>query len=194
MGFPLQLWPEEDSSWSVDTIRWLFETGGIALLSAHMHASPKHASDAMFVSPNGARLAVGEAIPKEAGTGIVLLSGCRSAGFTDWLAPHESSVVTLCRRAGVQSVVSTLWPARDYPARLYNVTLIAGLSRGLSRAVAHGAALRHVMTASASLGQMHFAERIIRKSEQDHIEIRGNETVLSHPNFWACFILTGAWR
>lgn len=194
VGFPLQLWPEHDLAWSADTIRWLFGTEGIALLSAHMLASPRHASETMFVSPNGGMMGVGVSIPKNAGTGILLLSGCRSAGFTDWLAPNESSVVSLCRKSGVQSVVSTLWPARDYPARLYNVELITGLSRGLPRATAHGAALRHVMTASASLGQMHFAERLVRQSDRKNIEIRSDETILSHPNFWGCFVLTGAWR
>lgn len=195
MDFPLEVWDDENGKdWSADTVRWLLGTSGIALLSAHMLASPKHASQAIIVSPGGKEIEVRDAITQPINAGLLLLSGCQSASFSDWLAPDESSLVSLCRKAGAQSVVSTLWPARDYPARLYNVEMIAGLNRGLTRAAAHGAALRHVMSASASIGQMHYNERLIRKIDNKNIELRSEESLLNHPNYWACFILTGAWR
>lgn len=195
MGFPLEVWPDESGKdWNADTLRWLLGTSGIALLSAHMLASPKHASQAIIVSPAGKEIEVGDAITEPINAGLLLLSGCQSASFSDWFAPDESSLVSLCRKAGARSVVSTLWPARDYPARLYNVEMIAGLNRGLTRAAAHGAALRHVMSASASVGQMHYNERLIRKIDNKNIELRSEESLLNHPNYWACFILTGAWR
>lgn len=194
MGFPLEVWPENDQDWSAETVRWLFESNGVALLSAHVLASPQTASDSSVVSPSGRNIRIGEAVPKSVNIGLLLLSGCQSTGFTDWLAPGESSIVSFCRKSGAQSVASTLWPIRDYPARIYNVELIAGLNRGLTRAAAHGAALRYLMSASANVGQLHAGERLIRYLGNTAMEIRAEATILKHPNFWACFILTGAWR
>jgi hypothetical protein len=194
MDFPLEVWPDNEGDWTADTIKWLFETNGIALLSAHVLASPQNATEAVIVAPKGQNVSFGEAVPPHADIGLLMLSGCQSTGFTDWLAPNESSIVSFCRKSGAQSVVSSLWPIRDYPARLYNLEMIAGLNRGLTRAAAHGAALRHVMSASASLGQLHSGERLIRKPQKAGMELRSASTTLDHPNFWACFILTGAWR
>lgn len=192
--FPLSIWPDDDQDWTADTMHWLFATDGIALLSAHMRASSEHASEAMIVAPSGLETTMQEALSQGVTASLLILSGCQSSSFTDWFAPSESSVVSLCRSAGAKSVVSTLWPTSDYPARLYNVAMVSGVNRGLSRAAAHGAALRHVMTASANVGQMHFGERLVRRSNMKPTEIRNPDTVLSHPYYWACFMLTGAWR
>lgn len=194
-ALPLEIWSDESGDdWSADTLRWLFGTKGVALLSAHMEASPENAEDAVVVSPGGTRIRIGDALSSGSEAGLVLLSACRSASFTDWFGPGENSVTSLCRRAGAKSTVSTLWPTRDYPARLYSVEMIAGLGRGLSRAAAHGAALRHVMAASANVGQMHFGERLARQPRARTADIPINETTLKHPHFWAAFMLTGSWR
>lgn len=194
-GFDLAIGPVDGGRWTDVSLRWLLEGSGIALLSAHMRASVSNAAEAVVITPDGRQLAVGDALSSPIDAGLVVLAGCHSSGSTDWLAPNEDSVVSLMRSAGADAVVSTLWPVEDYCARLYNVALIEALVAGLSRASAHGAAQRAIMQSSATVGQMHAAERLAwRDGQSVGPGIRDSLLPLDHPGFWAGFILTGAWR
>lgn len=179
--------------WSAETLRWLLASKGVALLSAHMRSSVTDAASAVVVTPEEGELPVSDMLSSQPQARLVMLSGCQSAGYTDWLAPGENSVVSLLRRAGVDSVVSTLWPVRDQAARYYNLAFVAALADGASRAVAHGSAQRAVM---ANITQVFDGggERLARTGSKT----ADSEEVVSispdHPRNWGGFILTGAWR
>lgn len=181
-------------SWDGGTLQWLFQSRGVALLSAHMRASSANAREAVILTPDQRELALGQALSASMPVGLVLLAGCHSAGQTDWLAPGESSVVSLLRQAGAEAVISTFWPIEDYSARLYNVAVISALGGGQSRAAAHGRAQRMIMQATATLGQLQAGERLARRSSSSTSAQRSVTEQLAHPYYWAGFVLTGAWR
>jgi len=195
-GFDLAVGPVDGGAWTDGTLRWLLEGEGIALLSAHMRASVSNAASAFVVTPDGRALKLGPVISEGVGADLVVLASCHSSSQTDWLAPDESSVVSLMRSAGAGAVVSTLWPVEDYASRLYNGALVEALSAGASRAMAHGTAQRAVMRASATIGQLKSGERLAARAKAggEIVDRRDTATPLGHPYYWAGLIFTGAWR
>lgn len=124
---------------------------------------------------------------------LLVLAGCISTAQSDWLADGENSLASLYRRAGVASVISTLWPVDDRAARLYTDALMEALAMGESRALAHGKAQRRVMAAVVPIG--HSQERLIlQPSVADDAVLAEPQMAFDHPYFWGTFTLAGAWR
>jgi hypothetical protein len=184
-------------AWSADTLRWLFDAPGIAILSAHVAPPRNDVAQASIVTGGGPNLAFAESIDRPVDTGLVVLAGCVSTSVTDWLGSGENSLVSLLRQRGAKAVIATLWPVNDFAARCYNEELVRGLAAGLSRAKAHGRAQRSVMLRQATTGQLLSGERLIRQpgqAGQTATPKSPQKFRLDHPYFWAGTTLTGAWR
>lgn len=182
-----------DGEWNVAALRQLTCGRGLAFLSSHIKPSEDGVAGAMLETPDARLLAFTSVQGEPMAADLLVLAGCISTAQSDWLADGENSLVSLYRRAGVASVISTLWPVNDQATRLYTDALMAALAAGKSRAQAHGEAQRRVMGAVLPLG--HSQERLIRQPSVGADAVPAEpQMAFDHPYFWGAFTLAGAWR
>ncbi|WP_293322971.1 CHAT domain-containing protein [Phenylobacterium sp.] len=182
-----------EGDWDIAALRQLTRGRGLAFLSSHIDPSEDGVAGAMLRTPDKRALAFTSILGEPMAADLLVLAGCISTAQSDWLADGENSLVSLYRRAGVASVISTLWPVDDRATRLYTDALMAALATGRSRAQAHGEAQRQVMGAVVSIGQSQ--ERLIRQPSVGADAIPAEpQMAFDHPYFWGAFTLAGAWR
>ncbi|MDO9223605.1 MAG: CHAT domain-containing protein [Caulobacter sp.] len=181
--------------WTNRTLSWLSKEPGIAIISAHMDASAIGGQGASILTPQGEYLTFSEFSDNELDADLLVLAGCGSTAKSDWLSPYEDSLVSLCRRKGISSVISTQWSITDSAARIYSEALLSKLENGCSRAEAHGAAQRTLMKARRTFRVLtSAAARPIVQPEQGGMVASALELPADHPFIWAPFVLSGAWR
>lgn len=184
---------EEQETWDAALVRRLMQGRGIALLSSHIHPGQTRAWETVIKAPSGNLIPFNEILTEPMMADLLVLAGCNSVAQTDWLADGEGSVTSLCRRAGIQSVIATLWPVNDHAASLYMEALIEALSLGKSRAAAHGDAQRAVFDARVAISEVLPAKDRLISQPGTGVPVAPTLS-FEHPRFWAGFSLSGAWR
>lgn len=185
-----------EGAWDAEAVRQLTRERGVAFLSSHIWPSGEGADGTALRTPDARLLAFGPMLKVTMAADLLVLAGCISSGQSDWLADGENSLVSMYRRAGVASVISTLWPVDDRATRLYTDALMAALAAGKSRARAHGDAQRRVLGATLSIGEAYQPqERLIHQPavSADAVSVPP-QMAFDHPYFWSAFTLAGAWR
>lgn len=183
----------EDGPWTADSLRDLTRHRGVAFLSAHVRPSGLGSTATSVQTPDGRLIPFGDIVTAPMAADLLVLAGCMSVGQSDWLADGENSVVSLYRRAGVQSVIASLWSVDDQAASIYTGALMQALSAGSSRAAAHGDAQRAVLRMQLTVAEAHSSyERLIHQPGGG--EPTDPTLSFAPPRFWAAFTLAGAWR
>lgn len=182
--------------WSADMLRRVISEPGVALLSCHMEPSPSGVAETQFLTPDGARVRAADLLNAPLHADLLVLAGCVSLAKTDWFGSVEDSLASRLRKAGVQSVVTTLWHVSDAAARHYNETLVMALSEGRSRVAAHGAALRALRRLQINVftGEATGERKIVQYQGADAGPEVAPSGTYDHPYYWAPFVLSGAWR
>lgn len=182
--------------WRPETLQQLTRERGVAFLSAHVRPSNEGGGQTAVVTPAGDEVRFGDVLTEAMAADLLVLAGCVSTGQSDWLSDGETSLVSLYRRAGVQAVISTLWPVNDAATPLYTDALMGALAAGRPRAGAHGTAQLALMRSTARVEDVFDdRERLVNQPRPlpGEMEVE-SRLMFDHPYFWGAFALAGAWR
>ncbi|MEI9851219.1 MAG: CHAT domain-containing protein [Sphingomonas sp.] len=155
-------------------------------IAAHVQGHPHDPARGRIQMADGAWIDVADVIGDHRGVELLFLAGCESGVATDAIEANGDDGTAPWRRAGIASVISTLWRISDSHAPRLADGFYARLLAGESRAGSLAGSQREMLRGNGAT--LATGDRFIEPADPEPpatIDPR-------HPRFWAGFRLTGA--
>lgn len=154
-------------------------------LATHFRAHPHISGESELQMADGSWVRLEEVVPSLDGLELLFLAGCETGIEIDDGDGPGGNLVQPWRRAGAQSVISTLWRIEDRASEHIALGFYSRLVVGEGRAAALAGAQRDALVSAHSIVA---GERFLDFEAAPGAPLQ----TLAHPRQWAAFRLTGA--
>lgn len=174
--------PASEQRLTLSSLRAALAKASVVHVATHFRAHPHDPAESELQLSDGGWIKVTDVAVQLDGLELLFLAGCETGTELDSVDGPGGNLTQIWRRAGAQSVISTLWRIEDRASELITLgfyeRLVSGECRAAALAVAQRWALRDNRAAGGS-------ERFPELETAPQID-------LAHPRRWAGFRLTGA--